>query len=154
MPKSKIKKSCLKLSQATVKLILASTFISIDPSSCSADSKMGFAVYTKQKLIKSGIFNIDHKLHIFERLRLIRVEILKLVAEFKPSVLVIEKLRGRVHTYLRWSAVTPIVVTDLPVVEISPVTWKKYIDKNYCKSDEVDAIMIGVGVINEIKAPK
>lgn len=126
--------------------ILTGTLLAIDPSSGSAKSDAGFALYRKGELVKSGTIVVNKKANIFKRL----IDLYNFVrCEFPDiDVMAIEKIRGRSHTYLRWSVgVTIVAARHAAVIEVPTVTWKKYAGKDYEKSDEQDAIGIGKATI-------
>lgn len=140
-------------------VILSGTILCVDPSSGSAGSMPGYAVYRNSHLIESGTLKINHKMEIGGRLRQI-VELLQELEErLHPHLLIIERIRGfRAHNYLRWSCGVIVAALTCPHIELCISTWRAWIDRaTYQKGDEQDAIQFGEAAIklaNGEKPPK
>lgn len=71
----------------------------------------------------------------------------------KPDILVIEGISPgfggmMISSSLLHSVGVFISQWSIPVIECSPVTWKSHLDKSlYVKSDQQDAVSIGVATI-------
>jgi len=129
------------------KIIREGTVLAIDPSSGSKRSLPGFAIFKGEELVESGTIPLEVDQPIDVRLRQLKFI---LEDEFgEMDVLVVEKIRGRSHTYLRWACGVTIACCDAPLVfEMPTITWKKFVDRDtYEKSDEQDAIKIGEALI-------
>lgn len=127
--------------------------LALDPSSGSYRSQPGYALYVKGKLQDSGIVEIHSGDHISNRLHRLSKA---LSEEFeKPDILVTENIppfmaaKGdspfatRNVISLHQSVGVIMSVWDVPVITVSPRTWRSYIPEGYIKDDEHDAIMIG-----------
>jgi len=123
----------------------------IDPSSGSAGSMPGYALYFKGVLKESGTIKIDPKQPIQYRLN----DLYNWCVDNHVDVLVIERIRGaRAHEYLRWAVgVTICAVKALTVLEIPTTVWKIDARANeaYEKGDEQDALMMGEAVLRIAK---
>lgn len=121
--------------------ILNGYLLSVDPASVS----LGYAVYHKGVLVKSGNLMAPSKAAIGDRLRRLTVQLAEETEEFDISVLAVEFLRTGVgHHFLVWSV--GAVVSAVPcdhVVEVHTQSWRKLTTSSYVKSDENDAIAIG-----------
>lgn len=149
VPKSALEREALEHSSS----LLNGTVIAIDPSSGSANSQPGYAVYHCGQLKDSGLVRIRSGDHISNRLyRLSR----SLLEEFEqPDLLVTENIppfmgdgpgasfATRNVISLHQSVGVIMSVWPVPVVAVSPRSWRSLIPDNYVKSDENDAIMIG-----------
>lgn len=118
---SKYEKDVLK----NAKSIVFGRVLAIDPSSGSAGSMPGYALFELGKFSASGTLQINPKRPIQHRLAELykRVDALGAI-----DVLIIERIRGNTaHEYLRW-AVGVIVASSGAslVLEIPTTVWKKY----------------------------
>lgn len=134
-------------------LALNGTVLAIDPSSGSTLSQPGYAIFVNGRLKDSGLVRIRSGDHISNRLyRLSKT----LREEFEqPTLLVTENIppfmgdgpgaqfATRNVISLHQSIGVVMSVWDVPVIQVSPRTWRSRIPDNYLKSDENDAIMIG-----------
>jgi hypothetical protein len=149
VPKSAIEKEAFEHSTA----LLYGTILAIDPSSGSANSQPGYALYSRGKLIDSGLVRIRSGDHISNRLYRLSHSLLE---EFEqPDLLVTENIppfmgdgpgasfATRNVISLHQSIGVIMSVWPVPVVAVSPRSWRSLIPDNYVKSDENDAIMIG-----------
>lgn len=120
--------------------ILRDHVLAIDPSSKS----VGWASFMSGVLKDSGTIRVAGVAH--SRLREIYDELWERFAEV-PSVLAIEKIRGRGSSHiLVWSVgVIQTAIRSQLVVEIPINFWKVLAkeDETYKKTDENDAIKIG-----------
>lgn len=135
--------------------------LAIDPSSGSYSSQPGYAIYKDGVLEDSGIVEIHSGDHISNRLhRLSKC----LRDEFaQPDILVTENIppfmaeKGsspfstRNVISLHQSVGVIMSVWDVPVITVSPRTWRSYIPDKYIKHDEHDAIMIGWAALQAAK---
>jgi hypothetical protein len=127
--------------------ILKGTMISIDPGSKSP----GWALWMCGRLVDSGVIKTKSTHNISERLASIS-DFLEGLPQ--ADIVIVEKIgmmtggpksrKAQAHRFLFWSlgAITAAVRCDT-VVEIPQTLWRKYRDKDYIKSDEADAIMLG-----------
>jgi len=130
-------------------IILKGTLLAIDPATGSS-SDAGFAVFKKGKLITSGTIPINKKNDIYTRLRELH-DWLATNYNTEIDVLAIEKIRHS-HNSLRWSVCAIFLGCRAPVViEVPPITWHKNVSKAYKKSDQQDAIEIGIVTIKLAK---
>lgn len=120
--------------------ILQDHLLAIDPSSKS----VGWASFMNGDLKQSGTLSVAGVAH--RRLRDLYDELVESFAE-PPSVLAIEKIRGRGSSHiLVWSVgVIQTAVRSPLVVEIPINFWKAIakVDPEYSKTDENDAVKIG-----------
>jgi hypothetical protein len=139
--------------------VLGGRLLAIDPSSGSAQSLPGYAIYEKGELIDSGVIDvpttqaINCKLYQISRC---------LREEFQaPDVLVIESIapyfssakggfRNRsVMNLHRGVGAIMAGVNCERLIEVAPASWRQKIPEDYEKTDENDAIMMGYTVIAE-----
>lgn len=127
-------------------------FISIDPSSGSSKSLPGYAIFNRGKLVDAGLIRIppgtrdvNHRLYDLR-------EVMK--GYFRePDILVLEMINfsagGKSSGALQKAIGAMMTLWPVPVLEVAPSTWKKYLHlaPGYTKSDVNDAIMIGQAVI-------
>lgn len=125
--------------------IVLGTIIALDPASGSA-SMPGFAVFRAGELVKSGTLPIPKRLPIEKRLPILYEKVRELTEDV-PSILAIEKLRGRaVNTSLAWAVGTSIAAARAPtLIEVPIIAWQRLAktDSAYVKGDEADAIKLG-----------
>ena len=138
--------------------VISGTVLAIDPSSGSTNSQPGYAIYQAGRLVDSGLVRIHSGDHISNRLHRLATT---LRTEFiKPDILVTENIppfmgegpgasfATRNVISLHQSIGVIMSIWDVPVVQVSPRTWRSKIPDNYLKSDENDAIMLGWTAIN------
>lgn len=143
------------------KLLKANT-LAIDPSSGSYSSQPGYALYKEGVLEDSGIVNIHSGDHVANRLYRLR-NILQ--TEFEtPDILVIENIppfmaeKGgsqfatRNVISLHQSIGVVMSIWDVPVITVSPKSWRFLTPDGYKKDDEHDAIMIGWAAIEKARS--
>jgi Holliday junction resolvasome RuvABC endonuclease subunit len=157
-----IQKMCTRHSTA-----IGGFMIVIDPSSGSDESQPGYAMFESGHLIEHGTIEIGTKRSssLGNRLHMLKCF---LEEEFQePDVIVVERCP---FNYANSSAaklqqVMGVVksIWDVPVIEVSPASWKKRIPLieqlglTYEKSDAMDAVAMGVcclalsGMIEDVK---
>jgi hypothetical protein len=128
--------------------------LAIDPSSGSAtgtQSYPGYAIFRAGILEEQGLIDIVGKGKApWERLRLIQDSFL---SDFEqPDVLVIETIRtihNRMEMSLLWSVGVAVAALSpkYGMIEMPPQTWRRFIDDDYVKSDNKDAVCIGHAAI-------
>lgn len=130
----------------------AGTALAIDPSSGSAGSLPGFALFKAGQLVDAGTIQIPRTGHIGNRLFKLREA---LVTEFeKPDILIVELIApvmpSKNGNFLHKSAAALIKSVgailsawDVPILEVSPTTWHSMTPPDYVKGDCLDAQMIG-----------
>lgn len=131
--------------------ILEGVMLCVDPSSGSKDSNAGYALFDRGRLVESGVIydDADKKLDIYQRLRVLADWLAKYDC---ADVLVVEKIRSKAHTYLRWACGVTVATNRAPVVmELSPITWHKYTPDDYQKTDEDDAKWFGYTVLQILR---
>lgn len=145
--------------------ILEGTMLAIDPSTGSKSSRPGFAWYKGGKLIESGEIIVDLKANRSKRL----YEIARTVRDDfeKPDVLVVEYIppvsyRGR-STSMNGLSLMALqkaigaIIGAHPfehLLEIPASAWRKYKPDEYVKTDEWDAICLGLCAVETAKLVK
>lgn len=173
--KSKTKKLTVlqkQVQQGTcAEMLTSSKVLAIDPSIGSASSSMGYAWYEEGQLKDAGILEFPPSMSKNKKLQEIRAAIMEEFDQF--DVLVIENIAPmRVNQNSKEShnkktagisaAITKgwknlhqatgaaIAASNCEyVVEVAPITWRKYIDESYQKNDAADATLIGYAAIKE-----
>lgn len=142
--------------QQALPLLLKGNVMSVDPSVGSNSSMPAFAIYQEGELLTSGTLNIDTSMPNWYKLKQVYRQLRNLSKQYKPDVCVYERVPVSAHggrsqvshaTLLMASGAVIAAVDARAFVGIMPVTWKKYTDANYQKSDEQDAIYIGLAAI-------
>lgn len=145
--------------------VLTGTILAVDPSTGSKSSRPGYAWFEKGKLIESGEIIVDIEANRSKRLYEIAATIRE---EFPcPDILAVEYIppvsyRG---TENRMNSVSLMALQKAigaimgahPVeylLEVPAASWKKYKPKNYVKTDEMDAVTIGLCIIGLAKLAK
>jgi hypothetical protein len=162
MAKPKKKTQLRKGVERCADLLADARVLAIDPSISSASSSMGYAVYEAGQLVDAGIIDIRASLPKNRKLQEIRKV---LTSDFMDiQVLVIENIApmrvagpGDFHKQaaitkgwknLHQATGAAIASVDAEhVVEVAPVTWRKYLKGDYEKSDAADAVLIGYAAI-------
>lgn len=142
--------------------ILEGTMLAIDPSTGSKSSRPGFAWYEAGVLKESGEIQVDLKANRSKRL----YEIARTVREEfpVPNVLVVEyippvtyrgsatKMNG-VSLMALQKAIGAIIGAHPfeHLLEIPAAAWRKYKPEDYQKTDEFDAITLGICAIETAK---
>ena len=140
--------------------ILSGRVLAIDPSSGSKESQPGYALFEGGKFVDSGVIRIQHRQSLQHRLFSLREALQKDFASEKPDVLVVENIApfiaspgrgtfGASKSVLSLHKAVGVTIScfDCPLVEVAPISWRKYIPENYLKSDECDAIMMALCVL-------
>lgn len=135
--------------------------LSFDPSSGSAGSMPAFAVFeaTKEEVALTHVVRIelDHKKKPHIRLNQLLDLLLEIREEYKPDWFAVEyiapKIRRVVPVSLHRSVgVIQAAFGDLPYIEVRSQTWHKWTRLHnicYVKSDELDAILIGISALED-----
>ena len=138
-------------------IILEGTMLCIDPSTGSQSSMPGFALYEKGIKIESGIIEVDptlnRSLRLYEISRCVREDfkdIDVLTVEYIPPVTY--KGKGGMNSVSIMALQKSIgaIMAALPfehLLEIPAASWKVYKPKEYEKTDEWDAICLGLCVV-------
>lgn len=138
-------------------LVIKGKVLAIDPSSGSQKSQPGYSIYEAGVLIDSGTIQVNHKNQLHSRLfylaRCIREQF------DTPDILVTENISSVMNNNAGFMSknMVPLQravgvvqsIFECPCLEVAPATWRKYIPKDYVKSDENDAIMLGWAAIFE-----
>lgn len=141
--------------------LLNGQVLAIDPSSGSANSQPGYAIYKAGQLVDSGLVRIRSGDHISNRLYRLSSSLRE---DFEvPDLLVTENIppfmgegpgaafATRNVISLHQSVGVVMSIWDVPVLQVSPRSWRSLIPDNYLKSDENDAIMLGWTAIHKAK---
>jgi hypothetical protein len=136
--------------------ILSGTILAIDPSSGSRESMPGYCIFKNGQFVDSGIIRIKLG-QLNNRLFQLRQALMDDFKDIQPDILVTEnippvmlgqgKFVNRSMLSLQKSVGVVISCFDCPLIEVAPISWRKYIPENYVKSDEVDAIMMAITVM-------
>lgn len=137
-------------------LVQNGEMLAVDPSSGSSGSLPGYALFRKGQLVDAGTIELPRGTRpLANRLFLLRNA---LATSFdKPDLLTIELIspvmpsKGGAFLHKNASslikAVGAILSTwDVPVLEVSPMTWHSMTPPTYKKDDVQDACMIGWAV--------
>jgi len=121
------------------KLQVLGRFLAVDPASRS----IGYALYEKGKLVKSGSFEAHGEVNT--RLKSIH----DFLAAHSIDAMAIEYIGGSTgHRYLSWACgAIAAAQPNVPLFEIKTNLWKKFAGKDWIKGDEADAIAIGKCVV-------
>jgi hypothetical protein len=141
--------------------ILTGTMLCIDPSTGSRSSLPGFALFENGQLFESGVITVDINLNRSKKL----YEISRTIREDfdPPDVLVVEYIPPVTYgTGNRMNGVSLMalqkaigsIIAAHPVehlLEIPASAWRNYKPDNYIKSDEMDAITLGLCAVSIAK---
>jgi len=142
-------------------LMTTGYILAIDPSSGSANSQPGYAIYRNGALGDYGIIRLTARTKLASRLFYLAESIRN---DFqKPDILVVERINsvfgntngGNMGFMAKQMASLQRAVGvvqscfEVPVIEVPPVTWRKYVKDSYVKTDEHDAVMLGYTAIIE-----
>jgi hypothetical protein len=118
-------------------IILNGRIMGIDPGSQS----MGYAVAQSGKIEECGVFEMNKKAPIAERLQDIVTTLRK---EGKYDLLVVEMIRGKMaHVFLKFSVGAVMGGVQAPICIEMPINaWKAAAGPDHQKSDENDAYAI------------
>lgn len=143
-----------------VKDVLEGTLIAFDPSTGSQSSMPGYAVFVKGELVESGIIKVNASDR--KNVKLYEISI-SLRTEFpKADVIAIENIppvsynrkgamRGWAIVALQRSIGAIMASFNCEYIEVAPASWQRYKFPGYDKSDEHDAICIGLTCIDIAK---
>ena len=137
--------------------LLGGKVLAVDPSSGSSGSMPGWCTFDASTPTDSGTIEVVRDPAYFNR----QLHSLNtcLRSQFDvPDVLVIEHIapifsggaaRQFSNTHRLHQGIGAIMAAfHCPMVSIPPSIWKKYAPENYEKTDENDAIMLGIAAIN------
>ena len=136
--------------------LIHGTILAIDPSSGSANSQPGFAVFRAGQLVDCGIIRLPRGSDLSNRLYTLGETLRKEFLDCAPHVLVTERIspiaNGAFNARSMASLQKAIGVTissfPCPTVEVSPIQWRKNIPpEGYVKRDDHDAILMGFTAI-------
>jgi hypothetical protein len=144
--------------------LISGTVLAVDPSSGSAGSMPGYAIFEASKLIEAGTVEIDFKgRKPFERMQQLQecfsndfntpdVLCIELIAPYimnKGKGAGIGQSKAAILLHRSIGCIMGSIHSE-HCVEVSPQSWRKYIDKEtYNKNDHNDAILIGYAAIAE-----
>lgn len=141
--------------------ILNGTLLSIDPSIGSTKSSPGWALFVNGQLAGSGLVKIDKTLprnkKLYELNRQLKEDFLT------PDVVAVEDI-----PMVQFNRAVPMNANSLGTlqravgaissawnidafIEVHPASWQRWKPEDYVKSDEADAICIGLCVIGLAK---
>lgn len=135
------------------------SLLAIDPSSGSSGSLPAYALFQAGKLVDVGTIEIPRSGQLHNRLFLLREALQR---EFKkPDILAVEWISpvmpSKGGQFLHKHAASLIKAVgailscwDCPTLEPSPSTWHAIAPAGYQKSDERDAVMIGMAVFTTL----
>lgn len=141
------------------KLITTGKLLCVDPSTGSQSSMPGFAWYNKGELEESGVIEVDARLNrslrLYEISRTIKEEFPKpdiLIVEYIPPV----RYKGGMNSNALMALQKAIgaIMAAHPfenLLEIPEAAWRSHKPEKYIKSDEWDAITLGICAINIAK---
>lgn len=140
--------------------ILTGVMLVVDPSSGSGNSMPGYAIYRAGEFHESGTVDLDTSMSLSRRLYEINRTFRE---EFEqPDVLVVENIppisyggRGMPAASLMslHKAIGAVICAwDIGnLVEVHPSSWRHYKPEAYEKTDEWDAIVMGICVVSIAK---
>lgn len=135
-----------------VNAILNGTILSIDPSSGSKESMPGYSIFKAGVFYDSGVIRLEHRQSLAGRLYDLREALQR---DFTcPDVLVVENIApfiggNTTRSILSLHKAVGVTVScfDCPLMEVAPISWRRFIPENYRKTDECDAIMMALTVL-------
>lgn len=127
------------------------TVLVVDPSIGSSSSSPGWALYEKCKLRRSSTIDTGGShLPLWQRARTLGEAIHEICQEYRPDILVYEDIPAtsgfnpNAQASLLKAVGIILACTDTEsVIGVHPASWKNYVNKEYRKGDEEDAIEIG-----------
>lgn len=141
-------------------LILTGKILIVDPSSGSKESQPGYAIFQDGKFVDSGTIKIEYRQSLQLRLYSLRETLQRDFVEEKPDVLVVENIPpfiakagqsfgGNTKSILALHKSVGVTVScfNCPLVEVAPISWRRFIPAEYKKTDENDSIMMGLTVL-------
>ena len=144
------------------KAVLNGTMLAIDPSIGSDSSLPGYALFEQGELVESGVFEVQRgaskHIRLYEITRIIREDF-----PYVPDVLAVERIVAR--PFRGGSGMNAVSLSSLHkaigaimsaapfthLVEVATSSWVPYKPDDYEKTDEFDAITIGLCVIGKAK---
>lgn len=137
-----------------VERILDGYILSVDPSTGSASSMPGYAIFKKGKLTESGIIEVDSRMarqkKLYEISRTFREEFEKpdlLIVEYIPNVSYSGGMNNVAVMALQKAIGAIIASFDTEMLEIPASAWRHYKPPEYKKTDEFDGITMGLCAI-------
>jgi hypothetical protein len=128
--------------------ILNGRILAIDPASGST-SHPGWALFERGELIGTGSVQLDSKLPIQGRLNALFKLVSEGIGQPPPDVLIMEEIRGSMaHAFLFWACGVIAAACGKSELIEEPVSfWSAVVPNGYVKSDETDAVYIGLTAI-------
>ena len=135
--------------------------ISFDPSSGSAGSMPALAVFEADQdeieLTHVVRLELDHKRKPHIRLNQLLTLLLEVREEYQPDWFAVEYIAPKIHRAVpvnlhRSVGVIQAAFGDLPFIEVKPQVWHRWLrlhNISYTKSDELDAVLIGVSALED-----
>jgi Holliday junction resolvasome RuvABC endonuclease subunit len=126
-----------------------SSFLAIDPASLST-SDLGYAMFQHGKIVESGTIPKQLRMTLGHRLGLLATKLTLLVNRFRPHLVIVERIRGRMSPRELYMATGVIfaICEDIDIIEMPIYAHKSYAkDHGIAKTDENDAISIGLTLI-------
>lgn len=143
--------------------ILTGKLLCVDPSTGSHSSLPGFAWYDNGELIESGVITVNvssnRSLKLYEIARTIREEFDVpdvLIVEYIPHM-VYNKGKMNGNSLMALQKAIGAIIGAIPcpnLLEIPEAAWRSHKPEGYIKSDEFDAITIGLCAINTARKVK
>lgn len=133
--------------------VVKGRLLSFDPSSGSAGSLPGWALYSQGELVEAGLLNIPRSGPIHIRLQ----ALMKAVSELpKPDVVAVEQIshfikgfnKGAVNLH-KAIGVIQAACQCPKLVNVAVISWKKLVPESYLKDDDRDAIGIGYKAVQQ-----
>jgi len=132
--------------------LLTGRVVAIDPASGST-SMPGWALFQEGALVAKGVVQLNPKLPVQGRLNALFFALSEGIGHPPPDVIIIEEIRGRMaHVFLTWACgVIVSAFSESELLELPIGFWKAVIPEGYEKSDEEDAMHIGLAAIELAK---
>lgn len=133
--------------------VVKGRLLSFDPSSGSAGSLPGWALYAQGELVEAGLLEIPRRGPIHIRLQALQRAIQELP---KPDVVAVEQIshfiRGNSKGVINLQKAIGVIqaATQCPkLVNVNVLSWKKLVPDGFLKQDDVDAICIGYKAVHQ-----
>lgn len=143
--------------KAVKDLVLQGKLLCIDPSTGSQSSEPGYAWYENGRLVESGVIDVDttanRNVRLYEIARCIREDFEQpdiLVVEYIPPVTYKGGIRMNKVSLMALQKAIGAIIGARPVehlLEIPAASWRAWKPDNYVKSDEMDAVCLGLCAI-------
>jgi Holliday junction resolvasome RuvABC endonuclease subunit len=137
--------------------ILSGTLLAVDPSSGSKESMPGYSIFKAGQFVDSGVIRLQHRQSLAGRLYDLRESLQGDFKDLNPDVLIIENIPPFIaskngfpnKSILSLHKAVGVTVScfNCPIVEVAPISWRKYIPDGYLKTDESDSIMMALTVL-------